>query len=104
MNHHSTDDKATEAVISADTGSTSGITSQLGDSFQDFLDWRSYGGELDGLGFLNVCVGVNHVQVGVDLLGPTQKSYRDTLRLVQVPKRLSLQASALSHLTGASCT
>ena len=98
LNHLSTDDKAAETVISVvGAGSTSVISSQLGGSFQDFLDWRSYRDELDGLGFLNVCVGVNCVRVGVNLLGPTQKSYRDTLRLVKMPRRLSLQVSAISH-------
>ena len=55
LNHLSTDDKAAETVISVvGAGSTSVISSQLGGSFQDFLDQMIYCDELDGLGFLNV--------------------------------------------------
>ena len=76
LNHLSTDDKTAEAVIpvvDAGTGTASVTSSQQGTNFQDFLEWKRYSNEL-GLGFLNVHAGVNRVQVGVNLLNPTQKS------------------------------
>ena len=79
MNHLSTDDKvATEVAIPVvDTGTGPARASSVADgvpSFQQFLDYQNYCDKLKSVGFLNVCVGVNHVQMGLDLLGPAQKS------------------------------
>ena len=48
-------------------------------SFQQYLDYQTYCDELESVGFLNVRVGVNSVQVGLNLLLPEHKSYRDAL-------------------------
>ena len=50
-----------------------------GASFQDCMDWKQWKDELDGLGFLNVCLGVNLVHVGVALLSPNKTTYCDAL-------------------------
>ena len=66
-------------MISVDTGLTDGVSSYAGASFQDYANWRQWKDELDGLGFLNVRVGVNHVRVGVNQLSPTKITYRGAL-------------------------
>ena len=82
LNHLSTDKKAAAevAIPVVDAGGTSPTSSVTGSvpSFQEFLDYKLYCEELD-VGFLNVLVGVDCFQVGLDLLGPVQKSYRDAL-------------------------
>ena len=75
VNHLSPDGKAAEAVISVDAGSTSGLSSYAGASFQDYVDymqWKDWKDDLD-------CIGLLSVRVGFDLLNPTRKTYRDAL-------------------------
>ena len=60
------------------TVTTTGSISGSVPSFQQFLDYQSYVEENEFV-FLNVRVGFDSVKVGLDLLGPAQKSYRDAL-------------------------
>ena len=61
-----------------DNGTTPGSVTGSVPSFQQFLGYQSYVEENEFV-FLNVRVGVDCVKVGLDLLGPAQKSYRDAL-------------------------
>ena len=79
LNHLFTDETTDEAVISVDATATEVSSYATGASFQDYVYWKQWRDEMDGLGFLNISVGVNRVHVGVDLLSPTKTSYRGTL-------------------------
>ena len=72
VNRLSTDGKAAKAVVSADVGSTSGLRSYDGASFQDYVDHMQWKNDLG-------CIGLLNVRVGVDLLNPTKKTHHDTL-------------------------
>ena len=79
MNDLSTDGKvaAEVAIPVVDAGTSPARASSVAGgvpSFQQVLDYQNYCDKLESVGFLNVRVGVNCVQMGLDLLGPAQKS------------------------------
>ena len=63
LNHLSTDGKTVKVLISVDAMATDVSSYAAGASFQDYVDWKQWRDEMDGLGFLNVRVGVNCVRV-----------------------------------------
>jgi predicted Fe-S protein YdhL (DUF1289 family) len=81
QNHLATDQKVAaevENIPVVDTGTTQGSTAGSVPSYAEFLEYKQYCEEMS-VGFLNVRVGVDRVQEGLDLLGPARKSYRDVL-------------------------
>ena len=68
MDNLSTNGKTAKAVISDDAGSTSGLCSYGCATFQDYVDFKQWRNEFDGLGFLNVCVGVDLLTIFIGFI------------------------------------
>ena len=94
-----------ENIPVVDTGTTQGSTAGSVPSYAEYLEYKQYCEEMS-VSFLNVRVGVDRVQVELDLLGPAQKSYRDALTTGtgtqktsrrQVHRRLPLEAPGESR-------
>ena len=67
-----------ENIPVVDASTAQGSTAGSVPSYAEYLEYTQYCEEMS-VGFLNVRVRVDRVKVGLDLLSPAQKSYRDAL-------------------------